>query len=148
METSSALLALCVGNSPVSGEFPSQKPVTWIFDVFFDLGLSKRLSKQSRCRWFETPSRSLWRHCNDIMTYSYMKTSSSQCAKWPGISKVTFDQNRDELVWRGLVFVLASAKKMIKGLYWYHKRIGPSPNLLDKLQFHICNGMYKNLGIF
>ena len=23
-----------------------------------------RLSKQSRCRWFETPSHSLWRHCN------------------------------------------------------------------------------------
>ena len=37
METFSALLALCVGNSPVTGEFPSQKSVTWSFDVFFDL---------------------------------------------------------------------------------------------------------------
>ena len=34
------------------------------FDVFFDLRLNKRLSKQSRHRWLETPSRSLWRHCN------------------------------------------------------------------------------------
>ena len=25
----SALLALCVGNSPVTGEFPAQRPVTW-----------------------------------------------------------------------------------------------------------------------
>ena len=25
---------------------------------------NKRLSKQSRCRWFETPPSSLWRHCN------------------------------------------------------------------------------------
>ena len=42
METFSALLALCVGNSPVTGEFPSQRPVTWIFDVFFDLRRNKR----------------------------------------------------------------------------------------------------------
>ena len=35
MQTFSALLALCVGNSPVTGEFPSQRPVTRSFDVFF-----------------------------------------------------------------------------------------------------------------
>ena len=45
METFSALLALCAGNSPVSGEFPSQRPVTRSFDVFFDLRPNKRLSK-------------------------------------------------------------------------------------------------------
>ena len=38
--------------------------MTQSFDVFFDLHLNKRLSKQSRRRWFETPSRSLWRDCN------------------------------------------------------------------------------------
>ena len=64
METFSALLALCARNSPVTGESPSQRPVTRSFDVFFDLHLNKRLSKQSRRRWFETPLRSLWRHCN------------------------------------------------------------------------------------
>ena len=37
------------------------------FDVFFDLRFKKRLSKQSRRRWFETPSRLLWRHCKDSM---------------------------------------------------------------------------------
>ena len=42
METFSALLAICAGNSPVTGEFPSQRPVTWSFDVFFDLRLNKR----------------------------------------------------------------------------------------------------------
>ena len=47
METFSALLALCVGNSQVTGEFPSQRPVTGICDVFFDLRLNKRLRKQS-----------------------------------------------------------------------------------------------------
>ena len=43
MEIFSALLALCAGNSPVSGEFPAQRPVTQSFDVFFDLHLIKRL---------------------------------------------------------------------------------------------------------
>ena len=54
---------LC-GNSPVPGEFPAQRPVTRSFDVFFDLRLNKRLSKQSWGWWFETPSRPLWRYCN------------------------------------------------------------------------------------
>ena len=54
----SALLALCEGNSPVTGEVPSQRPVTRSFDVFFDLCLNQQLSKQWRRRWFETPSRS------------------------------------------------------------------------------------------
>ena len=64
MGTFSVLLDLCAGNSPVTGDFPSQMPVTRSFDVFFDVRLNKRLSKQSRRWWFETPSRSLWRHCN------------------------------------------------------------------------------------
>ena len=57
METFSALLARCAGDSPVTGEFPAQRPVTRSFDVFFDLHLNKRLSKQSWGWWFETPSR-------------------------------------------------------------------------------------------
>ena len=64
METLSALLVLCVGNSPVTGEFPSQRPVTRGFDVFFNPCMNKRLSKQSRRWWVETPSRWSWRHCN------------------------------------------------------------------------------------
>ena len=34
METFSVLLAFCVGNSPVTGEFPTQRPVTRSFDFF------------------------------------------------------------------------------------------------------------------
>ena len=63
METFSALLALCGGNSPVTGEFPAQRPVTRSFDVFFRR-LNKRWSNQSWGWWFHTPSRSLWRHRN------------------------------------------------------------------------------------
>ena len=62
METFSALLA----NPPVTGGFPSQRPVTRSFDVFVDLHLNKQLSKQSRRQWIETPSRPLWRQCNAI----------------------------------------------------------------------------------
>ena len=64
MENFSALLAICAGNSPVTGEFPAQRPVTQSFDVFLDLRLIKRLSKQWWGWWFETPSRPLWRHSN------------------------------------------------------------------------------------
>ena len=60
METFSVSLALCEGNSPVTGEFPSQRPVTQSFGVLFDLRLNKRLSKQSKRRWFEA----LLRHSN------------------------------------------------------------------------------------
>ena len=64
METFSALLAICAGNLPVPGEFPAQRPVTPSFDVFFDLRLNNRLSKQSWGWRFETLSCPLWCHCN------------------------------------------------------------------------------------
>ena len=53
MGTFSALLAICAGNSPGTGAFPSQMPVTRSFDVFFHLRLN-----------IETPPRSLRSHCN------------------------------------------------------------------------------------
>ena len=66
METLSALLAVCAGNSPVTGEFPAQRPVTLSFDCFFFyLRLNERLSKQWWGWWFETPSHPLWRYCNE-----------------------------------------------------------------------------------
>ena len=67
METFSALLAICAGNSPVPGEFPAQRPVTRGFDVFVDLCPDKRLSKQWWGWWFETLSCPLRRHRNDML---------------------------------------------------------------------------------
>ena len=69
METISALLALYEGNPPVTGGFPSQRQVTGSFGVFFDLHLAKRLNKQSRRQWFETPSYSLWCHCDEHIAF-------------------------------------------------------------------------------
>ena len=68
METFSTLLALCAGNSPVTSEFPSQRPVTQSCNIFFHLCLNKQLSKQSWVWWFEMQSRSLWHHCNEWMS--------------------------------------------------------------------------------
>ena len=81
METFSALLAICAGNSPVPTEFPGQRPVTRSFGVFFDLRLNKRLSKQSWGWWFETLPRPLWRHSN----VNYV---SSDCQRFDKISVV------------------------------------------------------------
>ena len=58
---------------PLCGEFTghrqffAQRPVTRSFDVFYDLRLNKRLSKQRWGWWFETPSCPLWRHCNELL---------------------------------------------------------------------------------
>ena len=69
MNTFSALLAICAGNSPVPGDFPAQRPVMRSFDVFFDLRLNKWLSKHSWGWWFEKLSCTLWRHCNVFTPY-------------------------------------------------------------------------------
>ena len=84
MEAFSALLALCARNSPVTCEFPIQRPVMRSFDVFFDLRLNKRLSIQSRGWWFETPSCSFWRHCY-VFTEMHRNKLRQKC-----INQMTF----------------------------------------------------------
>ena len=72
METFPPLLAICMGISPVAGEFPAQRPVTRSFDVWFDLRLTKRLRKQLWGWWFEAPVRPLWRHYNGANIKQYI----------------------------------------------------------------------------
>ena len=70
------------------GEFPTQRPVTRSFDVFFDLRLNKRLSKQPWGWWFETPSWSLWRQCNALPAghgwgiFSYLDVNGNVLQGW------------------------------------------------------------------
>ena len=47
METFSALLHLCEGNSPMTGENHSQRPVTPSFDIFVDLRLDKQFNSEA-----------------------------------------------------------------------------------------------------
>ena len=86
MEPFSALLALCAGNPPVTGEFPTQRPVTRSFDVFCDLRLNKPLSKQSWAWWFETPLRPLWRHSNVWVHLKYIVLIPSIFDLWRCLS--------------------------------------------------------------
>ena len=67
METFSTLMALCAGNSPVTGEFPEQRPVSRNFEVLFDLCLNKPLSKQSRGWWSETHKYFTWCFMSDCL---------------------------------------------------------------------------------
>ena len=72
METFSALSALCAGNSQVTGEFPSQRPVTQSFDVFSFLICAwlHGFKSKSWGWWLETPSRSLWHQCNETVSWN------------------------------------------------------------------------------
>ena len=76
---------LC-GNSPVTGEFPAQRPVTRKFDAFFDLRLDKRLSKQSWGWWFETPSHSLWRRGRSCTSLRFRSYDDDNAMKYKQIS--------------------------------------------------------------
>ena len=64
-----------IHRSPVNFPHKCQWRVTLVFSLI--CALNKRLSKQSRGWWFETPSRSLWRHCNEL-------NLSGKC--WPAYS--------------------------------------------------------------
>ena len=64
METFSVLLAICAGNSPVPGEFPTQRPVTRSFDVFFYLRPINGWVDNRKAGDLRWPSSPLWRHRN------------------------------------------------------------------------------------
>ena len=83
MASSNENIFHATGVSSVTGEFPSQRPVTRMFELFFDLRLNKRLSKQSKRRWFETPSWSLWRHCNGNRPRSPATAFRSEAKGYP-----------------------------------------------------------------
>ena len=149
METFSALLAICAGNSPVTGEFPAQRPVTGSFDVFFGLHHNKRLSKQSWGWWFGTPSHPLWHHCNVIWTlYSketlknmgiynvqsktnqcaYLtgwvytaafKTTGSQCFEWADCLSATGDWQSVSQNW----YLHRRDPRLLRQIRWCHLTI-------------------------
>ena len=121
---------LCAGNSPVTGEFPSQRPVPRSFDVFFDLRPNKRLSKQSWGWRFETPSRSLWRHyCATLTYHQWFCVIHSQDSNFLGI---THDINQwDEFY--NYIFIIADASPWmvthisVNELDYYWHRTGDKP---------------------
>ena len=63
-----------IHRSPVSFPKIASDAELWCFE----LCLNKRLCKQSKRRWFETPSRSLWLHCTGL-SYSTGRCSAAFC---------------------------------------------------------------------
>ena len=114
METFSTLLAICAGNSPVPGEFPSQRPVTQSFDVFFDLRLNKRLSKQWWGWWFETLSHPLWCHRNECHRICFGMKKSTK-----GVPQIC-EYNHDQLRQNSLKRLSACHNVYMLEAWWRH----------------------------
>ena len=121
METFSALLSLCEGNPPVTGGFPSQRPVRRSFDVFFDRRLHKRLSIQSRRWWFEIPSQSLWRHRNAVGSLQQITTEKQKYTLPRKIflaEKIVFVGKLSPL-WKEIFICLVEKKVLCGGIIFF-----------------------------
>ena len=117
---------LLCGEFTSLGEFPTQRPVTRGFGVFFDLRLNKQLSKQSWGWWFETPTRSLWRHRNDFV--HIYNTSQWLCTRFM-------------FCW---ALVLVDFKIYPSGLLHCHR----SPHMIVSLMKNILSNFCKGFSIF
>ena len=96
-----------------SGDFPTQRPVTCSFDVFFDLRLNKRLSKQPWGWWFETPSWSLWRQCNakrEVDRLCHLRQSQYFCVTGDNDNILTV-----KFVWYLVAFWMINVSEIIVG---------------------------------
>ena len=124
METFFAFLDLCAGHSPVTGEFLSQRPVS--FDVFFDLRLNKRLNKQSRRWWFRTPSCSLWRHRSVCMKNMFINFFN---CRWFERPPIYFDIHFQSIFYM-LFFKIQYISSQGLSVLWLHP-------VLFRAKFHI-----------
>ena len=151
METFSTLLAICAGNSPVPGEFPTQRPVTQSFDVYFDLRPNKRLSKQSLGWWFETLSPPLWRHRNgwtlheDINAMFFFLLNFHHChwklSKWTLVEAMGWSKHYLNQCWFWQLLMQPVMKIFIKTMTF------PISILTLALIWHqnICNHVHYDL---
>ena len=147
METFSALLAICAGNSPVPGEFSTQRPVTGSFDVFFDLRPYKRLSKQWWGWWIETQSCPLWRHCNATSEYLSLWYHWRQLwSHWIKQYLVTLTVMQDLLtpgeackIHQWLAFGHMNIFASIQHCKYNDRKLVPHINLMRRLSCHLLN---------
>ena len=128
------------GNSPVTGEFPSQWPVTQSFDVFFDLCLNKCLSKQLWGWWFETPSDTLWRHYNGPFNAPSTHVSSQL---WRvGIVSRTFS-NSNLNIGHFHNCTLNTRRIAMGRLFWLHSLTYNAVYMCCK-EYRVITGVYFN----
>ena len=82
--------------------FPAQRPVTRSFDVFYDLRLNKRLSKQSWGWWFETLSRPLWRHRNVVYIKWPSKRYKGIYRQYPRMKNIRHNVGKTCRLWASI----------------------------------------------
>ena len=116
MTSSNGNIFRVTGN--LHGEFPGPR---WIphtkasdagFDVFFDLRLNKRLSKQSWCWWFETLSCPLWRQCIEYLPPPYQSLQLQSSSSFPTHLSRHVRRNLENLVWSGQVWGLLKLRSL------------------------------------
>ena len=95
------------GNPPITGGFPSQRPVARSFDGFFDMRLKQTTEKTV----LETPGRSLWRYCNGNICRGCLIVSES-ILRYMG----------NESTWLGLTNKVKHSKKVHK-LFYTHTNL-------------------------
>ena len=156
------------GNSPVTGEFPSQRPVTRSFDVCFDLRLNKRLSKHRdatdlRCHHAHYDVTVIWRELTvwwwepTVFFMSMFRVHCSQVGvlTWGywGFSMPCL-LSRGHWGWLANTFTLPcnySQGKLAWGSWWYLLHIGFCYNdvtwtmrCLDHLQHgYLFNSLFR-----
>ena len=108
---------LCAGNSLVTGEFSSQRPVTRSFDIFFDLRLNERLSKRYRRWWFGTLSRSFWRHGN-VWMYLFQNQPHPNALRqpWPHVT-IMATAHYDDVIMGAIVSLITSLRIVYSTVY-------------------------------
>ena len=90
------------------------RPVMRSFDVFLDLRLNKRVSKQSWGWWFETSSRSLWRHCNvDNQYLSHLNVMACSSIDTNPGTDLSWQDNSDDDSWSEVIKSNDQVKQMI-----------------------------------
>ena len=143
MEKFSALLTICAGNSPVTGEFPSQRPVTRSFDVFLDLRPNERLSKQSWGWWFETTSHPLWL---TVMVYVRIDPHHVIQVHFTGTDRgnhthfrITIEYNREEYGYEYELFIARISQWYIEVQKWSISTERPMPSWFLELPLRHIN---------
>ena len=115
----------------VKGIYRSQRPLKRNLIFSLICAWNKRLSKQSRGWWFETPSRSLWRHCNVVsgsVLSGYFSSRKSQgspsisycfavnVGSWPSVSRKKYWLNRIITKERVILFISHVHKAFLEGI--------------------------------
>ena len=127
---------------PLCGEYIGHRwiPLTKASDAelwCFLWSASERLSKQLERRWFETPPRSLWRHCNDDQYRCETKACNWQIDTMI-IPNVQFICTATNMVVRCIIGIFFPSRKSWRHVWYYSNQA----SLSDYITNIICYSTY------